>query len=106
MLKTGMKRMGSIDEFDLVGAVGLLDRMHRLAGIGHRIDHVPDQFPLHLAVGLRHFDPHHPHGLELEIQRPDVVAKVTSLAQSKLLSTASNSTMSCRLNDSSCLRSE
>ena len=66
---------GLIDEFGFVGAVGLFDGVHCLAGICYGIDHVPDQFPLHFPVALRHIDPHHAHGLELEFQRPDVVVE-------------------------------
>ena len=82
---TGRKRTGSIDELDLVRPVGLLDRMHRLAGIGHGIDHVPDEFPLHLPFGPWHIDPHQAYGLEAEIQRPDVVAKGNFLGPIEVL---------------------
>ena len=62
---------------DQVGqGVYLLNRRQPLTVIGHRVNQVPNQLPLHEAVGLRDVDPDHPDRLlETELQVPDIATK-------------------------------
>ena len=68
-----------IHVFRLVAAVLAQHRADRLARIGHRINQVANELAPHLAALLRDIDPDVPHGLEGEIEIPNVAAEGTVL---------------------------
>ena len=66
---------GFIHGHQLVKLVVLLHGAKGLARVRHLVDHVPDLFPLHAAVGTGDIGPNHANGLVLDLQHPDFVAE-------------------------------